>query len=156
MESEITAQGPRGSAALLLSTTLAGCWLDFPVPRSLSRDHAAGYLPAPDSAAEPEAASIPTRLTPWALEPAFSRHLLYPCFCRYCTEDSPSFPRPSLLESHISLMHGIRNPDLSQTSKGRPPGGRSPQVSRGPCALGGLPRSPGAGGEVGGPQGAHL
>nr|XP_036856327.1 zinc finger protein 592 [Manis javanica]XP_036856328.1 zinc finger protein 592 [Manis javanica] len=49
--------------------------------------------------------------------------------CGYCTEDSPSFPRPSLLESHISLMHGIRNPDLSQTSKGRPPGGRSPQVN---------------------------
>ncbi|XP_044087504.1 zinc finger protein 592 [Neovison vison] len=49
--------------------------------------------------------------------------------CGYCAEDSPSFPRPSLLESHISLMHGIRNPDLSQTSKVRPPGGHSPQVS---------------------------
>ncbi|KAM5206630.1 zinc finger protein 592 isoform 1-T3 [Hipposideros larvatus] len=49
--------------------------------------------------------------------------------CGYCTEDSPSFPRPSLLESHISLMHGIRNPDLSQTSKVRPPGGPSPQVN---------------------------
>ncbi|XP_036133790.1 zinc finger protein 592 [Molossus molossus] len=49
--------------------------------------------------------------------------------CGYCTEDSPSFPRPSLLESHISLMHGIRNPDLSQTSKVRPPGGHSPQVN---------------------------
>lgn len=49
--------------------------------------------------------------------------------CGYCTEDSPSFPRPSLLESHISLMHGIRNPDLSQTSKVRPSGGHSPQVN---------------------------
>ncbi|XP_028358241.1 zinc finger protein 592 [Phyllostomus discolor] len=49
--------------------------------------------------------------------------------CGYCTEDSPSFPRPSLLESHISLMHGIRNPDLSQTSSIRPPGGHSPQVN---------------------------
>ncbi|XP_044923237.1 zinc finger protein 592 [Mustela putorius furo] len=49
--------------------------------------------------------------------------------CVYCAEDSPSFPRPSLLESHISLMHGIRNPDLSQTSKVRPSGGHSPQVS---------------------------
>lgn len=49
--------------------------------------------------------------------------------CGYCTEDSPSFPRPSLLESHISLMHGIRNPDLSQTSKVRHPGGQSPQVN---------------------------
>ncbi|XP_037365832.1 zinc finger protein 592 [Talpa occidentalis] len=49
--------------------------------------------------------------------------------CGYCTEDSPSFPRPSLLESHISLMHGIRNPDLSQTSKVTPPGGHSPQVN---------------------------
>ncbi|XP_006885209.1 PREDICTED: zinc finger protein 592 [Elephantulus edwardii] len=49
--------------------------------------------------------------------------------CGYCTEDSPSFPRPSLLESHISLMHGIRNPDLSQTSKVRPPSGPAPQVN---------------------------
>ncbi|XP_004708265.1 zinc finger protein 592 [Echinops telfairi] len=49
--------------------------------------------------------------------------------CGYCTEDSPSFPRPSLLESHISLMHGIRNPDLSQTSKVRAPGGPLPQVN---------------------------
>uniref|UniRef100_A0A8C6QTZ5 C2H2-type domain-containing protein n=1 Tax=Nannospalax galili TaxID=1026970 RepID=A0A8C6QTZ5_NANGA len=49
--------------------------------------------------------------------------------CGYCTEDSPSFPRPSLLESHISLMHGIKNPDLSQTSKVKPPGGHSPQVN---------------------------
>ncbi|MBZ3880049.1 Zinc finger protein 592 [Sciurus carolinensis] len=49
--------------------------------------------------------------------------------CGYCTEDSPSFPRPSLLESHISLMHGIRNPDLSQTSKVRHLGAHSPQVN---------------------------
>ncbi|XP_077907262.1 zinc finger protein 592 isoform X2 [Ictidomys tridecemlineatus] len=49
--------------------------------------------------------------------------------CGYCSENSPSFPRPSLLESHISLMHGIRNPDLSQTSKVRPPGAHSPQVN---------------------------
>lgn len=51
------------------------------------------------------------------------------CSCRYCSEDSPSFPRPSLLESHISLMHGIRNPDLSQTSKVKHAGGHSPQVN---------------------------
>ncbi|XP_004594659.2 zinc finger protein 592 [Ochotona princeps] len=49
--------------------------------------------------------------------------------CGFCGEDSPSFPRPSLLESHISLMHGIRNPDLSQTSHVRPVGGRSSQVN---------------------------
>ncbi|XP_048186062.1 zinc finger protein 592 isoform X2 [Perognathus longimembris pacificus] len=50
--------------------------------------------------------------------------------CGYCVEDSPSFPRPSLLQSHISLMHGIRSPDLSQTSKARPPGDQSPQVNQ--------------------------
>ncbi|XP_010619422.1 zinc finger protein 592 isoform X2 [Fukomys damarensis] len=50
--------------------------------------------------------------------------------CGYCTEDPPSFPRPSLLESHISLMHGIRSPDLSQTtSKVRTPDRHSPQVN---------------------------
>ncbi|XP_071070482.1 zinc finger protein 592 isoform X2 [Dasypus novemcinctus] len=49
--------------------------------------------------------------------------------CGYCTEDSPSFPRPSLLESHISLMHGIRDPDLSQTPTARLLGGPSPQVN---------------------------
>ncbi|XP_039714166.1 zinc finger protein 592 isoform X2 [Pteropus medius] len=56
--------------------------------------------------------------------------------CGYCTEDCPSFPRPSLLESHISLMHGIRNPDLSQTSKVRPPGGHSPQECAMLCDMG--------------------
>ncbi|XP_042526380.1 zinc finger protein 592 [Dipodomys spectabilis] len=50
--------------------------------------------------------------------------------CGYCVEDSPSFPRPSLLQSHVSLMHGIRSPDLSPTSKVTPPGGRSPQANR--------------------------
>ncbi|XP_062939059.1 zinc finger protein 592-like [Cynocephalus volans] len=49
--------------------------------------------------------------------------------CRYGTEDSPSLPQPCLLESHISLLPGIRNPDLSQTSKVRPPAGHSPQVN---------------------------
>ena len=33
-------------------------------------------------------------------------------------------------------MHGIRNPDLSQTSKARPSGGHSPQVSVGPLPAG--------------------
>lgn len=70
-------------------------------------------------------------LGPVTLDPVFRL-----CSRRYCAEDSPSFPRPSLLESHISLMHGIRNPDLSQTSKVRPSGGHSPQVSRGPLPLG--------------------
>lgn len=63
--------------------------------------------------------------------------------CGYCTEDSPSFPRPSLLESHISLMHGIRNPDLSQTSKVRPPGGHSPQVNHLKRRVSGVEDAPG-------------
>lgn len=49
--------------------------------------------------------------------------------CGYCTENSPSFPRPSLLENHISLMHGIRSPDLSQSSKATVPRGHSSQVN---------------------------
>lgn len=63
--------------------------------------------------------------------------------CGYCTEDSPSFPRPSLLESHISLMHGIRNPDLSQTSKVKPPGGHSPQVNHLKRPVSGVGDAPG-------------
>lgn len=63
--------------------------------------------------------------------------------CGYCAEDSPSFPRPSLLESHISLMHGIRNPDLSQTSQVRPPGGHSPQVNHLKRPLSGAGDAPG-------------
>ncbi|XP_027707500.1 zinc finger protein 592 isoform X3 [Vombatus ursinus] len=48
--------------------------------------------------------------------------------CWYCTEDRPSFPQLSLLENHVSLMHGIKNLDLSQTSKARPPAGESSQM----------------------------
>ncbi|KAM3827882.1 zinc finger protein 592 [Vipera latastei] len=40
---------------------------------------------------------------------------LYPCW--YCTDEIQTFPQPSMLESHMSLMHGIKNPDLSQISK---------------------------------------
>ncbi|KAL7980269.1 hypothetical protein Chor_000090 [Crotalus horridus] len=36
---------------------------------------------------------------------------------RYCTDEIQTFPQPSMLESHMSLMHGIKNPDLSQISK---------------------------------------
>ncbi|XP_072475951.1 zinc finger protein 592 isoform X1 [Notamacropus eugenii] len=48
--------------------------------------------------------------------------------CWYCTEDRPSFPQLSMLENHVSLMHGIRDLDLSQTSKARAPAGESSQV----------------------------
>ncbi|XP_060611321.2 zinc finger protein 592 [Anolis sagrei] len=41
--------------------------------------------------------------------------------CWYCTEEVQTFPQPSLLESHISLMHGIKNPDLSQIVKAKAP-----------------------------------
>ncbi|XP_070618061.1 zinc finger protein 592 [Erythrolamprus reginae] len=40
---------------------------------------------------------------------------LYTCW--YCTDEIQTFPQPSMLESHMSLMHGIKNPDLSQISK---------------------------------------
>ncbi|XP_062998946.1 zinc finger protein 592 [Elgaria multicarinata webbii] len=41
--------------------------------------------------------------------------------CWYCTDEIQTFPQPSLLEGHISLMHGIKNPDLSQISKAKAP-----------------------------------
>lgn len=39
--------------------------------------------------------------------------------CWYCTDEVQTFPQLSMLENHISLMHGIKNPDLSQISKAR-------------------------------------
>lgn len=167
VESETVAEGQYRNSDLLLSATLAGVLARFfwGVP---STPHPAWGPPSP--------LSVCSRLFfPWSQErlpllPACQTHLaplgsagcrptqfLRLSFCRYCTEDSPSFPRPSLLESHISLMHGIRNPDLSQTSKVRPPGGHSPQVSVGslPTAAASLVR-PGAGEALGRPRGAHL
>ncbi|XP_054858707.1 zinc finger protein 592 [Eublepharis macularius] len=41
--------------------------------------------------------------------------------CWYCTEEVQAFPQLSALENHISLMHGIKNPDLSQISKAKAP-----------------------------------
>ncbi|XP_053128818.1 zinc finger protein 592 [Hemicordylus capensis] len=41
--------------------------------------------------------------------------------CWYCTDEVQTFSQPSMLESHISLMHGIKNPDLSQISKAKAP-----------------------------------
>uniref|UniRef100_A0A8D0BNL3 Zinc finger protein 592 n=1 Tax=Salvator merianae TaxID=96440 RepID=A0A8D0BNL3_SALMN len=41
--------------------------------------------------------------------------------CWYCTDEIQTFPQLSLLENHISLMHGIKNPDLSQISKTKAP-----------------------------------
>ncbi|KAM9312901.1 zinc finger protein 592 [Gastrophryne carolinensis] len=35
--------------------------------------------------------------------------------CCYCTE-KPTFSKPSMLANHILLMHGIKNPELSQVS----------------------------------------
>ncbi|XP_053318946.1 zinc finger protein 592 [Spea bombifrons] len=37
--------------------------------------------------------------------------------CCYCTE-KPKFAKPSLLANHIILMHGIKNPELTQVTKG--------------------------------------
>ncbi|KAL8197162.1 UNVERIFIED_CONTAM: hypothetical protein K2H54_014392, partial [Gekko kuhli] len=41
--------------------------------------------------------------------------------CLYCTDEVQTFPQMSALESHISLMHGIKNPDRSQISKAKAP-----------------------------------
>ncbi|XP_059570833.1 zinc finger protein 592 [Alligator mississippiensis] len=41
--------------------------------------------------------------------------------CWYCTDENQTFPQPFMLENHISLMHGIKNPDLSQMSKAKAP-----------------------------------
>uniref|UniRef100_A0A8D0L2Z7 Zinc finger protein 592 n=1 Tax=Sphenodon punctatus TaxID=8508 RepID=A0A8D0L2Z7_SPHPU len=41
--------------------------------------------------------------------------------CWYCTDENQTFLQPFMLENHISLMHGIKNPDLSQMSKGKSP-----------------------------------
>ncbi|XP_072288295.1 zinc finger protein 592-like [Pyxicephalus adspersus] len=35
--------------------------------------------------------------------------------CCYCTE-KPTFAKPSMLANHIILMHGIKNPELTQVS----------------------------------------
>lgn len=121
-------------------------------------DHPARSLSAPDSQpwSQKQRQPLPACLAPLGAAACHLTPFRWPSFRRYCTEDSPSFPRPSLLESHISLMHGIRNPDLSQTSKVRPSGGHSPQVSveplptRAACSV-----RAGAGGALGRPQGAH-
>ncbi|XP_063053595.1 zinc finger protein 592 [Engraulis encrasicolus] len=42
--------------------------------------------------------------------------------CWYCTEEKPTFTKHSMLKNHISLMHGIKNPDFSQMAKVAPPG----------------------------------
>nr|XP_025042977.1 zinc finger protein 592 isoform X1 [Pelodiscus sinensis] len=45
--------------------------------------------------------------------------------CMYCTDENQTFPQPSMLENHINLMHGIKNPDLSQMSNEKAPGSNS-------------------------------
>ncbi|XP_054243777.1 zinc finger protein 592 [Indicator indicator] len=42
---------------------------------------------------------------------------LYTCW--YCTDENQTFPQPFMLENHISLMHGIKDPDLSQMAKAK-------------------------------------
>lgn len=37
--------------------------------------------------------------------------------CRYCTDTKTTFTSSVMLKNHISLMHGIKNPDLSQMPK---------------------------------------
>lgn len=37
--------------------------------------------------------------------------------CWYCTNENITFTKHSMLKNHISLMHGIKNPDFSQMAK---------------------------------------
>nr|XP_006629094.1 PREDICTED: zinc finger protein 592 [Lepisosteus oculatus] len=41
--------------------------------------------------------------------------------CWYCTDEKRTFTKHFMLKNHISLMHGIKNPDFSQMSKLAPP-----------------------------------
>lgn len=153
-QGKLTAEGRGTHSDLPLSITTVGSlprvlW-GVPSTPCQPKDPPARSLSAPGSPpwSQKQRQPLPARLAPLGTAACHLTPFHWPSFRRYCTEDSPSFPRPSLLESHISLMHGIRNPDLSQTSKVRPPGGHSPQVSAGPlsaraaCSVG-----PGAGGE---------
>ncbi|XP_042198987.1 zinc finger protein 532-like [Callorhinchus milii] len=45
--------------------------------------------------------------------------------CWYCTDEKHFFAKRFLLEKHINLMHGIRNPDFSQMPKAVAIGGDS-------------------------------
>ncbi|XP_062402706.1 zinc finger protein 592 isoform X1 [Sardina pilchardus] len=40
--------------------------------------------------------------------------------CWYCTDEKLTFTKHFMLKNHISLMHGIKNPDFSQMSKVAP------------------------------------
>lgn len=37
--------------------------------------------------------------------------------CWYCTNENITFTKPSMLKNHITLMHGIKNPDFNQMAK---------------------------------------
>ncbi|NWH82278.1 ZN592 protein, partial [Piaya cayana] len=54
--------------------------------------------------------------------------------CWYCTDGNQTFPQLFMLENHISLMHGIKNPDLSQMAKARAPE-RDPDEVNDPFSL---------------------
>ncbi|KAK6475136.1 zinc finger protein 592-like [Huso huso] len=41
--------------------------------------------------------------------------------CWYCTDEKVTFTKHFMLKNHISLMHGIKNPDFSQMSRLAPP-----------------------------------
>ncbi|MGH0168393.1 UNVERIFIED_CONTAM: hypothetical protein FKN15_054651 [Acipenser sinensis] len=41
--------------------------------------------------------------------------------CWYCTDEKITFTKHFMLKNHISLMHGIKNPDFSQMSRLAPP-----------------------------------
>lgn len=56
--------------------------------------------------------------------------IMFSCFVgfRYCTDEVQTFLQLSLLESHVILMHGIKNPDLSQIAKAKAPAEDSTKV----------------------------
>lgn len=47
----------------------------------------------------------------------FHFHSIYFLHFRYCTDTKTTFTTSVTLKNHISLMHGIKNPDLDQMPK---------------------------------------
>ncbi|XP_069564817.1 zinc finger protein 592 [Brachyistius frenatus] len=68
--------------------------------------------------------------------------------CWYCTDTVMIFTTSVLLKNHISLMHGIKNPDLSQMPK------TFIQESKKPLGKRLVPATPAVGTQAGGPDGA--
>lgn len=51
------------------------------------------------------------------LETCLTKNTITSVYCRYCTDTKTIFTTSVMLKNHISLMHGIKNPDLGQMPK---------------------------------------